>query len=71
MINLLHSFKRQPFWFQNLNSMVPVKGDGFVQFSFFESSLFFYSYCFCKKKILQLIFFVDFKPLMKPKSESA
>ena len=25
-INRLHSFKRQPFWFDNLNSMVPVKG---------------------------------------------
>ena len=25
-INRLHSFKRQPFWFHNLNSMVPVKG---------------------------------------------
>ena len=25
-INRLHSFKRQPFWFPNLNSMVPVKG---------------------------------------------
>ena len=21
-----HTFKRQPFWFHNLNSMVPVKG---------------------------------------------
>ena len=25
-INRLHSFKRQPFWFHSLNSMVPVKG---------------------------------------------
>ena len=25
-IDRLHSFKRQPFWFHNLNSMVPVKG---------------------------------------------
>ena len=39
-INRLHSFKRQPFWFHNLNSMVPVKG--IVLFNLvFLSHLFF------------------------------
>ena len=39
-INRLHSFKRQPFWFHNLNSMVPVKGIVLLNLVFFESSLF-------------------------------
>ena len=47
-INRLHSFKRQPFWFHNLNSMVPVKGIVLFNLVFFESSLVFYSYCFWK-----------------------
>ena len=34
-INRLHSFKRQPFWFHNLNSMVPVKGIVFFNLVFF------------------------------------
>ena len=39
-INRLLSFKRQPFWFRNLNSMVPVKG--IVLFNLvFLSHLFF------------------------------
>ena len=33
-VNRLHSFKRQPFWLHNLNSMVPVKG--MVLFIFFN-----------------------------------
>ena len=45
-IKRLHSFKRQPFWFHNLNSMVPVKGTVlfnlvFFFFFFFLSHLFF------------------------------
>ena len=55
-IKRLHSFKRQPFWFHNLNSMVPVKG--IVLFNlFFWSHLFFSIHiAFVKCKYCSLVF---------------
>ena len=38
----IYIFKRQPIWFNNLNSMVPVKGIVLFKFRFFESSIFLF-----------------------------
>ena len=73
-INRLHSFKRQPFWFYSLNSMVPVKGTNLFYLVYLSHLLFFIHIAFGKCKycsLVFLIFFVDFRPLMKPKGESA
>ena len=52
----------------------PRYGDSFVQFSFFLSHLFFpihISFVKCKYcSLVFFLFFVDFRPLMKPKGES-
>ena len=71
-INRLLSFKRQPFWFHNLNSMVPVKG--IILFNLVSLSHLFFSIhiTFVKCKYCRLVFFlfifffVDFRPLMQP-----
>ena len=41
-INRLHSFKRQPCWFHNLNSMDPVKGIDLFNLVFLVISLFLF-----------------------------
>ena len=68
--------KRQPFQFHNLNSMVPVKGGGgiLVQFCFLSHLFFLFIFLLENVNILAwcfLIFFIDCKPLMNPKGESA
>ena len=73
-INRLHSFKRQPFWFPNLNSMVPVKGIVLFNLVFLSNLLFSIHIAFGKRKYCSLVifdFFVDSRPLMKLKGESA
>ena len=73
-INRLHSFKRQTFWFHNLNSMVPVKGIVLFNLVFLSHLLFSIHIALGKCKYCSLVFFyffVDFRPLMKPKGESA
>ena len=66
-------FWRMPFWFHNLNFLVPVKG--IVLFNFFFLSYLFFSiyisFVKCKYYSIVFSFFVNFRPLMKPKGESA
>ena len=56
-INRLHSFKRQPFWFHNLNSMVPVKGIVLFNLVFLSHLLFSIHIAFGKCKYCSLVFF--------------
>ena len=55
-INRLHSFKRQPFWFHNLNSMVPVKGTVLFNLVFLSHLLFSIHIAFGKCKYCSLVF---------------
>ena len=72
-INRLHSFKRQPFWFHNLNSMVPVKGIVLFNLVFLSHLSILFVLLLENVNIVAVFFqfFVDFRPLMKPKGESA
>ena len=55
-INRLHSFKRQPFWFHNLNSMVPVKGIVLFNLVFLSHLFFSIHIAFVKSKYCGLVF---------------
>ena len=56
-INRLHSFKRQPYWFHTLNSMVPVKGIVLFNLVFLSHLLFSIHIAFGKCKYCSLVFF--------------
>ena len=55
--NRLHLFKRQPFWFHNLNFMVPVKGIVLFNLVFLSHLLFSIHIAFGKCKYCSLFFF--------------
>ena len=55
---LLMAFKRQPFWFLNLNSMVPVKGIVLFNLVFLSHLLSSIHIAFGKCKYCSLVIFI-------------